>query len=205
MKFVTEPTCDDRALGVGQTFVEQTHNFPLFLLHTCTATFSKVSQKFFTTHRHPRRHEPRISDRRQAVHCICTCSAAISPSCIDETVKVDLHARACARSRPEDPRPTSADAFEKSPQAISGIFAYSLFAYCRPGQRAPERPQISSKFRPFAPPPQLLIKLSRKSGQPQQSTGTGWGRKTLEILVTLEKRRCEVGWAQRRNSGVLLA
>ena len=34
----------------------------MFLLHTCTATFSKVSQKFFTTHRHPRRHEPRISD-----------------------------------------------------------------------------------------------------------------------------------------------
>ena len=83
--------------------------------------------------------------------------------------QVDLHARACARSRPEDPRPTSADAFEKSPQAISGLFAYSLFAYCRPGQRAPERPQISSKFRPFAPPPQLLIKLSRKSGQPQPS------------------------------------
>ena len=68
----------DGPLRVGQTFVEQTHNFPLFVfLHNCTATVPQLSQKFLkssllvTTQelpRYPQTHrkatEPRISDRR---------------------------------------------------------------------------------------------------------------------------------------------
>ena len=39
-------------IGVGQTFVEQTHNFPLFLLPPQlrkSATYSQNSQKFLFT------------------------------------------------------------------------------------------------------------------------------------------------------------
>ena len=37
----------DGPLRVGQTFVEQTHNFPLFVfLHNCTAAVPQLSQKF---------------------------------------------------------------------------------------------------------------------------------------------------------------
>ena len=54
-------------IGVGQTFVEQTHNFPLFLLHNCTATpqVRNLFSKFSKVLDHPvRPAEPRISDRR---------------------------------------------------------------------------------------------------------------------------------------------
>ena len=77
----------------------------------------------------------------------------------------------------KDPRPTSADALEQSPHGdlggfiprSRGLLIIERFIAAR-GSARPERPQISSKFRPFAPPPQLLIKLSRKSGPPQHKT-----------------------------------
>ena len=65
----------DGPLRVGQTFVEQTHNFPLFVfLHNCTATVPQLSQKFLKSSLLVTTQVPtdpqkshRASDLRQAV------------------------------------------------------------------------------------------------------------------------------------------
>ena len=60
-------------IGVGQTFVEQTHNFPLFLLHNCTATpqVRNLFSKFSKVLDHPvRPTEPRISDRTRKLETV---------------------------------------------------------------------------------------------------------------------------------------
>ena len=140
--------------SLGQTFVEQTHNFPLFLLHNRTATFSKVSQKFFASHRPT---EPRISDRRYTlIHGNWKLSCSSRP---EKDFNIRMHTLSMSSSTSLSMKMS----FSTSMPGLHGCVSVRDHASIQKeiaalgsARAARQRAHPSDrKFRPFAPPPRL--------------------------------------------------